>query len=147
MVLSWANEDAVWGNYIVMRLWVETNAAVHCSLAQVMGLSYNHVLFHGRRYHMHHSVAPSPLAVSGVRDHNIISRQEGTCWWNMHEAEGHWTGVDICTNTAIQNDWLPQRACCEKSIWHSNPFYPPPVKCCLTSLHAPLPGGFKMYNH
>lgn len=38
---------------------------------------------------MYHFVALSSLAVAGVRDHNIISRQEGTCWWNMREAEGH----------------------------------------------------------
>ena len=37
---------------------------------------------------MHHTVARSPLAVGGVRDHNIISRQEGTCWLNMREPEG-----------------------------------------------------------
>lgn len=38
---------------------------------------------------MYHFVALSSFAVGGVRDHNIISRQEGTCWWNMREAEGH----------------------------------------------------------
>jgi len=50
------------------------------------------------------SLCLSPLAVDGVRDHNIISRQEGTCWWNMRKAEGHCTGVNINTNTASQND-------------------------------------------
>lgn len=34
----------------------------------------------------------------------------------MREAEGHQTGVNINTNTASQNDWLPLRTCCEKSI-------------------------------
>lgn len=73
---------------------------------------------------MHHSVVQSPLVVGGVRDHNIILRQEGTCWWNMREAEGHWTSVNINTNTSSQNDWLPLRACCEKSIQSNHPLSP-----------------------
>lgn len=52
----------------------------------------------------HQSAALSAVAVSGLRDHNVISRQEGTCWWNMRETEGHRTGVNINTNTASQND-------------------------------------------
>lgn len=147
-VLSRANEDAIWGNYILIRVWVETKVA--CVLFPSTGWRIWLQLCscsHGKGGHTRHSVALSPLADGGVRDHNIISRQEGTCWWNMREAEGHWTGVNINTNTASQNDWLPQRACCEKSIQHSNPLYPPAFTCWPTSLHAALPGVFKMYNH
>lgn len=63
------------------------------------------------------------------KDHNIISRQERTCWWNICEAEGRWTSANINTNTASQNDWLHLRACCEKSIQHSNPLCPPAFTC------------------
>lgn len=147
-VLSRANEDAIWGNYIPICLWVETNAP--CALSSRTG----HRI---RSQPCFCSMAKDDTGIAlwhrllwqwfGVRDHNIISRQEGTRWWDMHEAEGHRTGVNIYTNTASQNDWLPRRACCEKSIQHSNPFCPPAFKRRPTSLRAPLPGVFKMYNH
>lgn len=83
-------------------------------------------LFPGRGRRTRRSVALALLAVAGEKDHNIISRQEGTRWRNMHEAEGHRAGVNIYTSAASQNDWLPQRTCCEKSIQRSQPSYPPP---------------------
>lgn len=60
-----------------------------CSPAQVRGFSYSYALAAMAKEDTLITVALSPLAVGGVRDHNIISRQEGTCWWNMREAEDH----------------------------------------------------------
>lgn len=60
----------------------------HCALAQVIGFGYRHAFVPWQRT-THASLCGTVSFVGGVRDHNIISRQEGTCWWNMHEAEGH----------------------------------------------------------
>lgn len=51
---------------------------------------------------------------------------------NMREAEGHGRRGSVYTNTASQDDWLPWRAHCEKSIWHSSlSATPPPPHRCL----------------
>lgn len=85
------------------KLHVDMFAAGNEHLARVITLPVR-FLFPGRGRRTHRSVVLSLLAVAGVKDHNIISRQEGTRWWNMHEAEGHRTGVNIYTNAASQND-------------------------------------------
>lgn len=130
------------------KLQADVFAARNKHLAQVITLPVG-LLFPSRGRRTHRSAALSLLAVAGVKDHNIISRQEGTRWWNMHEAEGHRTGVNIYTSAASQNDWLPQRTCCEKSIQLSGPLLSPlpAFKTQPTSLCVLVPGVFKMYNH
>lgn len=85
------------------KLHADVFAARNKHLAHVITLPVG-LLFPSRGRRTHRSAALSLLAVAGVKDHNIISRQEGTRWWNMHEAEGHRTGVNIYTSAASQND-------------------------------------------
>lgn len=85
------------------KLHADVFAARDKHLAQVITLPVG-LLYPGRGRRAHRSAPLSLLALGGVKDHNIISRQEGTRWWNMHEAEGHRTGVNIYTSAASQND-------------------------------------------
>lgn len=93
----------IWSQEGGKKLHAGRFAAQNKHLAQAITLPVGS-LFPGRGGRTRRFVALSVLAVAGEKDHNIISRQEGTRWWNMHEAEGHRTGVNIYTSAASQSD-------------------------------------------
>lgn len=127
--MSWNTQPRIDSNFfcyfLIFRkknssLYAETKAAALLCRSKIFGSS-SPLAATVKKRSMHISI--SAFAFGEVGDH-IIYRQEGTHWCNVCEAGGHRTGVNISTNTASRNDWLPLWSCCEKSILDSDGLFP-----------------------